>query len=106
MTARFGWVARALICVALLISWAASAQDAVSVIDTAPIGTRHNYFLAPFRNGSFRHMDRIFPFHVVHRAGAISELPRADRQLGDVTYQWMGAPHTLDELHRLTKTTG
>ena len=51
-------------------------------------------------------MDRIFPFHVVHRAGAISELPRADHQLGEVTYQWKGASHSLDELHQQTKTTG
>jgi CubicO group peptidase (beta-lactamase class C family) len=51
-------------------------------------------------------MDRIFPFHVVHRAGAVSELPRAEHPLGEVTYQWNGAPHTLDELLRLTRTTG
>ncbi len=105
MTARFGWVAKALMC-AVLISSAARAQDAASVADTAPIGTRENYFRAPYRTGSFRHMDRIFPFHVVHRAGAISELPRADYQLGKVTYQWKGAPHTLDKLLQQTKTTG
>jgi CubicO group peptidase (beta-lactamase class C family) len=106
MTARFGWIARALICAVLLISSAARAQDAASVADTAAIGTRENYFLAPYRTGSFRHMDRIFPFHVVRRAGPVSELPRSDRQLGVVTYKWKGVSHTLDELHRLTKTTG
>src|SRR5271167_4648537 len=105
MTARFGWVATALLC-ALLISAAARAQDAAAVADTAPIGTRQNYFRAPYRSGSFRHMDQIFPFHVVHRAGPISELPRADRQLGEVFYQWKGRPHTLEDLLRQTRTTG
>lgn len=74
--------------------------------DTAPIGTRENYFLAPYRNGSFRHLDLIFPYHEVRRGGAISELPRADRQLGKVIYQWKGSAHTLDELLKQTKTTG
>jgi CubicO group peptidase (beta-lactamase class C family) len=106
MTSRLGWVAAALVCAALLIASAAPAQDAASAGDTAQIGTRENYFLAPYRTGSFRHMDRIFPFHVVHRAGPVSELPRSDRQLGDVTYKWKGVPHTLEELHRVTKTTG
>ena len=107
VTSRLCWVARALLCAALLMSSAARAQDApTTAADTAPIGTRRNYFLAPYRNGSFRHLDRIFPFHVVRRTGAVSELPRADRQLGEVTYQWKGAAHTLDELLRKTKTTG
>src|SRR5271169_3031583 len=107
MTSRGWWVATTLCCAVLLtISSVARAQDGATVQDTAPIGTRQNYFRAPYRNGSFRNMDRIFPFHVVHRAGAISELPRADRQLGEVTYQWKGAAHTLDDLHAATKTTG
>jgi CubicO group peptidase (beta-lactamase class C family) len=106
MTARLGWVATALICVGLLAGSAARAQDSTPVADTAPIGTRQNYFRAPYRIGSFRHMDQIFPYHVVYRAGPVSELPRADRPLGRVNYQWKGATHTLGELLRQTKTTG
>ena len=82
------------------------AEDAAPVVDSAPVGTRQNYFRAPYREGSFRHMDRIFPFHVVHRAGAVSELPRDDHQLGEVTYQWNGAAHTLEEFLQQSKTTG
>ncbi len=106
MIARLGRIAIALFCVALPIASAARAQDATAVVDTAPVGTRLNYFRAPYREGSFRHMDRIFPFHVVHRAGAVSELARDDHQLGEVTYQWNGASHTLEEFLQQTKTTG
>jgi len=106
MTSRGGRIASALLCAALLSSSAARAQDAAPVPDTAPVGTRQNYFRKPYREGSFRHMDRIFPFHVVHRAGAVAELPRDDRPLGEVTYQWKGAPHTLDDFLGQTKTTG
>jgi CubicO group peptidase (beta-lactamase class C family) len=106
MIPRRGWVATIVCCAVLLSSLATRAQDAPLAQDTAPIGSRQNYFRAPYRNGSFRNMDRIFPFHVVHRAGAISELPHADRQLGEVTYQWKGTAHTLDDLHASTKTTG
>src|SRR5580658_10303153 len=108
MTARSVGIATAALCAALLALVAARAQDTVSPIggDAAPVGTRENYFRAPYRIGSFRHMDRIFPYHVVYRAGPISELPRADRQLDEVTYKWKGATHTLEELHQLTNTTG
>ncbi len=106
MTSRLGWVATTLCCAALLIASAVGAQDSASRADTAPVGTRQNYFRAPYRNGSFRHMDQVFPFHVVHRAGPISELPRAGFQLGSVTFEWKGEPHTLDELLHKTKTTG
>jgi CubicO group peptidase (beta-lactamase class C family) len=106
MTLRWGWVASALICAALLVPTPARAQDATPIPDTAAVGTRQNFFRAPYRAGSFRHMDQIFPLHEVRRAGAMSELPRADHQLGDITYQWKGAQHTLDDLHHLTKTTG
>ncbi len=113
MTARSVRIATASLFAALLAIVAARAQDTVSPVDTgspigdsAPIGTRENYFRTPYKIGSFRHMDRIFPYHIVYRAGPISELPRADRQLDEVTYKWKGAAHTLDELHQLTKTTG
>jgi len=97
----------AFLCAALLTGAAALAQDIGSPgVDNAPVGTRANYFRTPYRVGSFRHMDRIFPYHVVYRAGPVSEMPRADRQLGEVTYKWKGGGHTLDELLQATKTTG
>jgi CubicO group peptidase (beta-lactamase class C family) len=106
MIVRSWWVATVLLCAALLPTASVRAQDAAAPEDPAPIGTRANYFTAPYRTGSFRHMDRIFPFHVVYRAGPISELPLADHQLGKVSYTWKGSTHTLDELHRISKTTG
>ena len=107
MTARSVGIVAALLCTALLMRSAARAQDIVGPAgDSAPIGTRANYFRAPYRIGSFRHMDRIFPYHVVYRAGPVSELSRARRQLGEVTYKWKNAVHTLNELLAATKTTG
>src|SRR5579862_720981 len=105
MTARSVGIAAALICA--LVAMSVRAQDlSSSTADNAPIGTRENYFRAPYRTGSFRHMDRIFPYHVVYRAGPVAEIPRSDRRLGEVTYQWKGAPHSLDDLLQVTKTTG
>ncbi|HLX38159.1 MAG TPA: serine hydrolase [Candidatus Binataceae bacterium] len=105
MTARSVGIAAALICALVVTS--VRAQDlSSSTADNAPIGTRENYFRAPYRTGSFRHMDRIFPYHVVYRAGPVAEIPRSDRRLGEVTYQWKGAPHSLDDLLQVTKTTG
>jgi CubicO group peptidase (beta-lactamase class C family) len=110
LTWRLRQLATAPVCAALLLSLLSSApahaQDAAPPADPAPVGTRQNYFRTPYRAGSFRHMDRIFPFHVVHRAGAVSELPRDDRQLGDITYQWKGTAHTLAQLQQASKTTG
>jgi CubicO group peptidase (beta-lactamase class C family) len=106
MIARLGRVAKAWFCIALLTAAVVCAQEPTPIVDTAPVGTRQNYFRTPYREGSFRHMDQIFPFHVVHRAGAVSELPRADRQMGEVAYQWKGRAHTLEQLLQQTKTTG
>jgi CubicO group peptidase (beta-lactamase class C family) len=106
MTVRWGRIAAGLLCAALLTAALVRAQDATPIEDTAPVGTRSNYFLPEYRTGSFRHMDRVFPFHVIARAGAVSELPLADRQLGKVTYKWKGTAHTLDDLHQMSKTTG
>src|ERR1022692_2838243 len=105
MISRSRPIATMLICAALLCSSIACAQEAAPIEDSAPIGARQNYFWPQFRAGSFRHMDRIFPFHVVKRGGPIAELPQAQRPL-DITYQWKGSVHRLDELLALTKTTG
>ncbi|HVN30266.1 MAG TPA: serine hydrolase, partial [Candidatus Binataceae bacterium] len=112
MTARSVGIATIVLCAALLTTASVRAQDAVapqettSFEDSAPVGTRANYFTAPYRTGSFRHMDRIFPYHMVYRAGPVSELPVAEHQLGKVSYTWKGATHTLDDLLRISKTTG
>jgi len=105
MTSRAVGIATVLLC-ALVISPARAQDPSLSTAETAPIGTRENYFRAPYRIGSFRHMDRIFPYHVVYRAGPVAEIPRSDRRLGEVTYQWKGAQHSLDELLQVTRTTG
>src|SRR5271166_1330651 len=106
MTARWGRIAAGLLCAALLTAALVRAEDATPVQDTAPVGIRANYFLPEYRTGSFRHMDRVFPFHMIYRAGPVSELPLAEHRLGEVTYQWKGTAHTLDDLHQMSKTTG
>jgi CubicO group peptidase (beta-lactamase class C family) len=110
MIVRSRWIAMILLCAALPATAMLRAQDSAApqqdTEDTAPVGTRANYFTAPYRTGSFRHMDRVFPYHVVYRAGPISDLPLADHQLGKVSYTWKGETHTLSELHRISKTTG
>jgi len=74
--------------------------------DTAPGGDRYQIGEPWYIAGSQRHMSDLFPSHVVHRAGPVSELPRAPRSLRDVTYEWSGRDHTLDELLARTYTAG
>ena len=106
MTSRSGRIARLLVCVGILLASGAGALEPTSSGDFAPVGTRQNYFRAPYREGSFRHMDQVFPFHLVHRAGRISNLPHGERRLGEVTYQWKARACALDELLMQSKTTG
>jgi CubicO group peptidase (beta-lactamase class C family) len=74
--------------------------------DTAPVGARDQIAEPWYIAGSQRHMAEIFPSHVVHRAGPVSDLPRAPRSLRDVHYQWDGRDHSLDEILARTYTTG
>lgn len=54
---------------------------------------------------AFRTMDEVYPYRVIARGGPVSQLPRAPRKL-DVTYEFQGQPHTLDELLARTRTQG
>jgi CubicO group peptidase (beta-lactamase class C family) len=74
--------------------------------DTAPIGARDQIAEPYFVAGSQRHMAQIFPSHIVHRAGPVSELPRDPNPLGEVHYRFKGRDHTLDELLARTYTVG
>lgn len=74
--------------------------------DTAPIGARDQIAEPWYIAGSQRHMAEIFPSHVVHRGGPVSELPRAPQSLAGVHYQWAGGDHSLDEILARTYTTG
>jgi CubicO group peptidase (beta-lactamase class C family) len=74
--------------------------------DTAPIGTRADLFSPKYQAASFRHMDKLFPYHKVSRSGPVSELPLATRQLGEVHYQWSGSDRRLSDLLTRTSTMG
>ncbi len=54
---------------------------------------------------AFRNMDRVFPYHVIHRGGPVAEIPRAERAL-EVSYDWNGGRHMLDDLLARTRTQG
>jgi CubicO group peptidase (beta-lactamase class C family) len=73
----------------------------------APVATTRAELLDPkYRAGSFRHMDNLFPSHVIHRGGdPVSELPRAERSL-EVSYWFGGKQHTLDDFLGRTRATG
>ncbi|HEY6394725.1 MAG TPA: serine hydrolase [Candidatus Binataceae bacterium] len=58
-----------------------------------------------FRIGAFRHMDNIFQHRVIRRGGSVNEIPRAERNL-NITYQWKGKKHRLDDILGRTNTTG
>ncbi len=93
--------ATATFCAALL-----AYSALVRAEDTAPIGARDQIAEPWYIAGSQRHMAEIFPSHVVNRGGPVSELPRAERELGGVRYRWNGSEHTLDEILARTYTTG
>ncbi len=91
----------AVVCAVLFFGvWPLHAED------NAPVGARDQIAEPWYVAGSQRHMADIFPNRVVHRAGAVSELPRAERPLGEVHYRWKGRDHTLDEILARTYTTG
>ena len=57
------------------------------------------------RGLAFRSMDQALPYRVVAKGGAIAELPRAARKL-EVSYQFNGDTHSLDDLLARTRTLG
>ncbi len=89
----------------LAISLALSGARARAA-DTEAIGTRVSLFDPRFEAAAFRHLDRLYPSHKISRSGPVSEIPRAQSQLGAVRYRWKGGERTLDDLLARSKTTG
>jgi len=54
---------------------------------------------------AFRTMDQVYPYRVIARGGPVTQLPRAPHKL-DVTYEFQGQSHTLDDLLARTATQG
>ncbi len=55
---------------------------------------------------TFRHMDRVFPSATVHHGGKTAPLPRAARQIDDVTFQSAGQQLRLADYIRLNRVAG
>src|SRR5712672_1140534 len=73
--------------------------------ESARVAKRNAIMTPQNRAEAFRSMDTAFPFHVIKRAGPVSELPRAERPL-EITYSFGGASHTLQDFLARTRTTG
>jgi CubicO group peptidase (beta-lactamase class C family) len=73
--------------------------------ESARIAKRNAIMTPQNRAEAFRTMDTAFPYHVIKRAGPVSDLPRAERPL-DVSYSFDGASHTLNDFLARTRTTG
>lgn len=85
----------------LLGSVAARAED-------YPVGTRDSIWSDPatYMIGSFRHMGELYPAHVVHRAGPVSELPRGPALALSSYVFTEDAPLPLEDYFQRARTTG
>jgi CubicO group peptidase (beta-lactamase class C family) len=57
------------------------------------------------REVAFRTEDRVYPFRVIARGESVMKLPRTPRRL-DLTYEFQGQSHSLDDLLARTRTQG
>ncbi len=97
----------ALSLAALLMAAAVAAHPRCALaMDSAPVGDREHIAEPWYIAGSQRHMASIFPSRVVRRSGPVLVLPRAQRDLSAVFYEWNGRRHSLDELLARTYTAG
>ncbi|MGH7780965.1 MAG: serine hydrolase domain-containing protein [Candidatus Binataceae bacterium] len=94
---------RLLFVVALSAIFAAPA--AVRAGDSSTIAARAAMLMPQNRVQAFRTMDTVFPYHLIQRGGPVAELPRAPQKL-DVSYEFKGKHHTLDDLLARTRTQG
>ena len=69
-----------------------------------PLGDRATFFRIGSLVGSHSHLDEIFPFRLVHRAPAPSQLVRVAEPR--ITWEFQGLELTLDDYLARTPTTG
>lgn len=68
--------------------------------------TLENWLLAPFNRWSLQHLGELMPSARIARGEHVRELPRAERDLGDLTFDHGGERWTLDEALTATATDG
>ena len=59
--------------------------------------TLENWLQPPFNRWSLQHLGELMPSARIARGDTIRELPRADRDLGGLTFEQDGERWTLDE---------
>jgi hypothetical protein len=64
---------------------------------TAPLGRPLEVLQPRYRLGSFTHMAEILPARRIVRGGPVRELPRAERDLAGVAYEWGGQRRTVGD---------
>jgi CubicO group peptidase (beta-lactamase class C family) len=88
-----------------LVILAAFALPALATTDSAMIAKRAPLFIPEKRAEKFRSIDTLYPYHVIKRAGPVSELPRAAPKL-HVMYTFAGERHSLEDLLARSRTQG
>ena len=68
--------------------------------------TLENWLLPPFNRWSLQHLGELMPSARIARGDHVRELPRAERDLGEVTFEHDGERWTLDEALAATATDG
>ncbi|MEO8476799.1 MAG: serine hydrolase [Actinomycetota bacterium] len=68
--------------------------------------TLENWLLPPFNRWSLQHLGELMPSARIARGEHVRELPRAERDLGGVTFEHDGERWTIDEMLAATATDG
>ena len=68
--------------------------------------TLENWLRPPFNRWSLQHLGELMPSARIARGEHVRELPRAERDLGDVTFEHDGERWTFDEALAATATDG
>jgi CubicO group peptidase (beta-lactamase class C family) len=68
--------------------------------------TLENWLLPPFNRWSLQHLGELMPSARIARGEHVRELPRAERDLGDLTFEHDGERWTLEETLAATATDG
>lgn len=89
------------LCAILALALPGVAQ----AVDPARAAKRAQVLSPQNRVDAFRTMDTAYPFHVIKRGGAVSDLPRRLHKL-DVSYRYQGQQHTLDDLLQRSRAQG
>jgi CubicO group peptidase (beta-lactamase class C family) len=68
--------------------------------------TLENWLLAPFNRWSLQHLGELMPSARIARGEHVRALPRAERELGDLSFEHDGGRWTIDEWLAATATDG